>query len=205
LEKALAYGRENKCRRFALCTFASNEQAVALYSRFGMSPQRTILMMKRPLFPGRQFADLDPEPVLRCKEICDEQDINRLNLLDKRARGIQRPEEHLFWLNNPHHMTLGFYAGSRLVGYALIGFARGLLGPIVVSQPKYLTQAVKLAVNLRRPDHQQGQLMFVQGEQTELLKELLAIGFKVDEVLLEMATERLGDPSRYLPGSLAYY
>lgn len=204
LERSLEYGRERGCKRFALCTFAENPQAVALYTRFGMPAQRSILMLKRKLDSSKPLPEIEIENQLDCLLVEDEAFINRLNRLDRRARGMARPEEHYFWLHNETSTTYAFFEGRKLVGYAILS-RQGLVGPMATTEPEYLDRVFIQAINIGTAEQQGQQIIFLQGEQQERLNTLLAAGFKIDEVLLEMATERIATPEIYIPGSLAYY
>ena len=204
LEKSLAYGRERGCRRYALCTFAENPQAVAFYTRFGLPAQRAVLMLRRKIAANQPLPEIGVANSLTCRLVEDENFVNRLNRLDKRARDITRPEEHLFWLAQPESSTYAFFDDRKLAGYAVI-HARGLVGPLAASEPKYLPDLMASAVNIGAAECKGTQIVFLQGEREKLLQMLLAAGFRVDEVLLEMATEKLADTEIYIPGSLAYY
>ena len=204
LERSLAYGRECGCTRFALCTFAENPQAVAFYTRYDLPAQRAVLMLHRKIARNQPLPEIKVTNALTCRLIEDEDFVNRLNRLDKKARGIARPEEHLHWIAHPDSATYAFFEGRRLAGYAVI-HARGLVGPMAVSEPKYLPDLMAGAINIGAAECKNTQIVFLQGESQESIQMLLAAGFRVDEVLLEMATEKLADPEIYIPGSLAYY
>ncbi|MFH2055152.1 MAG: GNAT family N-acetyltransferase [bacterium] len=204
LDKSMEYGRQRGCKRFSLCTFAENPQAVALYTRFGMPAQRPVMMLKRRLVADRLQPEIASSNRLDCRLIEDEAFINKFNRLDRRARGIARPEEHHFWLRDPGYSTYAFFAGRRLVGYAII-HRQGLVGPLVAAEAEYLDDIFVQAINVGAAEQNGQQILFVQGERQELLNTLLAAGFKIDEVLLEMSSEKLANPELYVPGSLAYY
>lgn len=204
LQKALRYGEKHNCRRYSLCTFSINEQAVAIYSKMGMTPQRPILDLKRPVAPKLKDSELPVDIKLSCHELSDESMINRLSQLDRKARGIRRPEEHLFWLNSPQHHVYIYRDGRKLAGYA-VASEMGHVGPIAATNPKYLRSMFFHTLNVAQSDQSKPQMCFVPGEQTEIVPKMLKSGFRIRQVLLEIGTEKIGDLSIYVPGSLAHY
>ncbi|MCK4858209.1 MAG: GNAT family N-acetyltransferase [candidate division Zixibacteria bacterium] len=204
LEKAMHYGKCNNCNRWGLCTFSSNEQALALYSRSGMPPQRPILELRRTLNDKTTIRDLTPEINLRCREVTQERFINRLNQLDHKARKTRRPEEHFFWLGDSNSHTYTFYNERKLVGYSVANNS-GHIGPVVASRPRYLTSLLAATINITRGNNITMQSLYLPGECGAILQSLLAVDFRIDQVFLEMASEKLADLSIYLPGNLAHY
>lgn len=204
IQKAMNYGELRNCKRWALCTFGINEQAVAFYSKFGMTPQRPILELRRPLADGTKVVDMTPDIRLSCRELTDEKEINRLSRLDKKARGIRRPEEHFFWFRDPNSHVYLFHDRGRIAGYT-VADANGRVGPVAATDPKYLRSLLYHSLNITRGEKMKMNQVHMVGENTELIPELLKAGFRVKQVLLEVATEKLGDPAIYIPGNLAHY
>ncbi len=204
LDKAMKYGRSNNCRRWALATFAVNPQAVAVYSKLGMPPQRPLLSMDRKRNAAASFKKLRVPVKLSMKIVTDEIYVNRLTELDRRARQLARPEEHLFWLNEPTYSTLAFFDGRKLVGYAVVS-SRGMIAPAVAAKPEYLSSILAEAVNWSMAQNATFQIVFVQGCQAEIIKMLMAAGFHIDEVTLMMASEPISDPTLYVPATLAHF
>jgi ribosomal protein S18 acetylase RimI-like enzyme len=204
LDKAMRYGKKNGCKRWALCTFAYNPQAIAVYTKMGMPAQRPLLVMERKRAAGKPFKKLRAPIKLTVKKIADEKYINRLTALDKRARQLARPEEHFFWLADENYNTLIFHDGKKLVGYAVVN-CRGMIAPVVASEPKYLSSLMAGAVEGGTAQGHKYQIMFVQGEQLEVIQMLMAAGFHIEETTLLMASEQVSDPKLYIPATLAHF
>jgi ribosomal protein S18 acetylase RimI-like enzyme len=204
LDKAMRYGRKNGCKRWALVTFSYNPQAIAVYSKMGMPPQRPLLTMERKQDGNKSFKKLRAPVKLAVKKISDEKYINRLTALDRRARQLARPEEHFFWLADENYDTLIFHDGKKLVGYAVVN-SRGMIAPVVASEPKYLVSLLALAVEWGAAQGHKFQIIFVQGEQLEIIRMLMKAGFHIDEVTLLIASEQVSDPKLYVPATLAHF
>jgi GNAT superfamily N-acetyltransferase len=205
LLKALDYGARQGCRRRSLCTFSINEQAVAVYSKMGMTPQRPILELRRPLLPtNRPPTRLEPDIKLEYRELHDESLVNHLTRIEKKARGLRRPEEHFFWLSRPDYHVYYFRDGRKTAGFA-VGTDIGGVGPVVAAKPEYLWSLLCYAVNLKTSENTKQQILYMPGENVEMVTCLLEAGFRVRQILLELGTEKLADLSIYIPGNLAYY
>jgi ribosomal protein S18 acetylase RimI-like enzyme len=204
LGKAMRYGKKNGCKRWALVTFSYNPQAIAVYSKMGMPPQRPLLTMERKRDDDKSFKKLRSPIKLTVTKITEEKYINRLTSLDRRARQLARPEEHFFWLADENYDTLIFHDGKKLVGYAVVN-SRGMIAPVVASEPKYLVSLLAHAVEWGVAQGHKFQIMFVQGEQLEVIRMLTAAGFHIDEATLLMASEQVSDPKLYIPATLAHF
>jgi ribosomal protein S18 acetylase RimI-like enzyme len=204
LDKAMRYGKKNGCKRWALCTFAYNPQAIAVYTKMGMPPQRPLLTMERKRKEGEAFRKLRPSIKLSVARITEEKYINRLTTLDRRARQLARPEEHFFWLADENYNTLIFHDGKKLVGYAVVN-SRGMIAPVVASEPKYLVSLVAHGVEWGAAQGHKFQILFVQGEQLEVIRMLMTAGFHIDETTLLMASEQVSDPKLYIPATLSHF
>ena len=204
LDKALRYGMKNGCKRFSLVTFAFNEQAIAVYTKRNMPPQRPILTMTRNLGDCGRRLHLKPAIKLECRETTDDTMIVRLTELDKKARGIRRPEEHFFWLNDSSHQVLTFYHGSKLVGYSVIVNKGQRVSPVAATAPRYLQPITAASVNFAADLNPQHQSLWIYGEQQHVLTDLLAAKFRVTETLLLMSSEMVTEPSLYVPANLSH-
>ena len=117
---------------------------------------------------------------------------------------MARPEEHFFWLADENYNTLLFYDGKKLAGYAVVN-SSGMIAPVVASEPKYLVSLLAHAVEWGTAQGHKYQIMFVQGEQLEVIRMLMAAGFHIDEATLLMASEQVSDPKLYIPAHLAHF
>jgi ribosomal protein S18 acetylase RimI-like enzyme len=204
LDKAMRYGKKNCCKRWALVTFSYNPQAIAVYTKMGMPPQRPLLTMERKRKDGEAFKKLRAPIKLTVTKITEEKYINRLTAIDRRARQLARPEEHFFWLADENYNMLIFHDGKKLVGYAVVN-GRGMVAPVVASEPKYLSSMMALAIEWGVAQGHKYQIMFVQGEQLEVIQMLMKAEFHIDETTLVMASEQVSDPKLYIPATLAHF
>ncbi len=204
LNKAMGYGKKNHCRRWALATFAYNPQAIAVYTKMGMPPQRPLLTMERKRKEGESFKKVRSPLKLKVKKITEEKYINRLTVLDKRARGLARPEEHFFWLADENYSTLLFHDGKKLAGYAVVS-SRGMIAPVVAADAKYLCSMAALAIEWGAAQGHKFQILFAQGEQQEIIRMLMTAGFHIDETTLLMASEQVSDARLYVPATLSHF
>ena len=204
LDKAMRYGKKNGCKRWALVTFSYNPQAIAVYTKMGMPPQRPLLTMERKRKDDEAFKKLRAPIKLAVTKITEEKYINRLTALDRRARQLARPEEHFFWLADENYNTLIFHDGKKLVGYAVVN-SRGMIAPVVASDPKYLVSLMAHAVEWGAAQGHKFQILFVQGEQLEVIRMLMTTGFHIDETTLVMASEQVSDPKLYIPATLSHF
>jgi GNAT superfamily N-acetyltransferase len=204
LQKAMRYGRDNNCKRWSLCTFSINEQAVAAYAKVGMTPQRPILSLGRSLAGNPPPPKLAPDVELSYRELSDDKWINRLVRIDRKARGIRRPEEHFFWLRDSQYHLRLFQDGRRTAGFT-VASNWGAIGPIVATDPAYLWSLLCYTVNISRSPKMKLHNLHVPGEKKEMVQQLLKAGFRIRQVLLEVGTEKLADLSIYIPGDLAHF
>lgn len=205
LKLAMDYGRKNgEITRWALATFAYNPQALAIYSKMGMTPQIPLLVVTRSWKPGKSPAAIKPKVRLTMEVVKTHKLINRLTKLDVKVRGTARPEEHFFWTSDDKHTQLAFYDNKTLVGYSVVG-ATSRIGPVAATKPEYLSSILAMSVNYGLEIGQAKQLVFVNGENVEVVQLLLQAGFYVEEATVVMASERYSDSSRYIPGHLAHY
>ena len=160
--------------------------------------------MERKRKDRETFKKLRPPIKLTVKKITEEKYINQLTALDRRARQLARPEEHFFWLADENYNTLIFHDGKKLVGYAVVN-SRGMVAPVVASEPKYLVSLLAHAVEWGVAQGHKSQIMFVQGEQLEVIRMLMKAGFHIDEATLVMASEQVSDPKLYIPATLAHF
>lgn len=204
LRKAMAYGKKNNCRRWSLCTFSINPQAVAVYSKMGMPPQRPLLAMERSREDNESFRKISPPVSLTVKQATNDRMINRMLKLDKRARQVARPEELFFWLGCAEYDVLLYYDDKKFVGFAVVN-SRGMVAPVVAAKAKYLTSMLAYACEWGVKKGHKFQIAFLQGGQTEAIQMLLAAGFTIDEAPLLMSSEPVSDPSLYIPATLCLF
>ncbi len=205
LKRAMDYGRKNKeISRWALATFAYNPQAIAIYSKHGMTPQSPVLAMTRAWEEGKP-----PRPA---KGACtakrliesDHKLIARLTAFDRKIRGVARPEEHFFWSDSAAHHPLVFVDGRKIIGYCVVTNS-GAIGPVAAARAEDLVGILAAGINYGLTIGHTRQIAQVVGENVEVVRFLLEQGFRIEETTLVMASERFSDQKRYIPGHLAHY
>ena len=205
LKLAMEYGRKNgEITRWALSTFAYNPQALAIYSKMGMTPQIPLLVFTRDWKFGKKPAAIKPKLKLSMEVVTSHKLINRLTKLDIKVRGTARPEEHFFWIDEEKHRLLAFYDDKTLVGYSVVA-TTSRIGPVTATKPEYLSSMLAMSVNYGLEVGQARQVIFVNGENVEVVQLLLQARFHIAEATVVMASERFSDSGRYVPGHLAHF
>lgn len=189
---------------FSLCTFSYNYQAVALYSSFGMPPQSVILNLLWKRESDRKLKVKRPERKLTMRHIDDYEKLGFISKLDKKNRGVTRPEDHKFFIDNDKCELVSFYDGRKPVGYAVL-YKGGWVAPVSAVDPTYLPDMVMSCVR-HQLDAECKQIAFnCAGSNGAILQQLLKIGFRIDETLLLMSNRPFGNLLSYLPAHLAIF
>ncbi len=205
LKRAMDYGRRNReIKRWALATFAYNPQAIAIYSKHGMTPQSPLIAMVRKWDEKRPPRPIKGGCTARIVTEIDHKLISRLTAFDRKVRGIARPEEHFMWSDTNTVYPLVFLEGRSILGYCVVTKG-GSIGPIAASRPELLKPILISALNYGLVLGHTRQLIQAVGENVEIVRLLMANGFRIEETSLVMASERFADPQRYIPGHLAHY
>jgi GNAT superfamily N-acetyltransferase len=204
LTRVIATADPNEVDLFSLCTFSYNSQAVALYSSFGMPPQSVILNLLWRRESDRKLKVRRPERKLTMKHIDDYEKLGFINKLDKRNRGVTRPEDHKFFIDDDKCELVSFYDGRKPVGYTVL-YKGGWVAPVSAVDPTYLPDMVISCVR-HQLDRKCKLIAFnCPGSNDVILRQLLKIGFRIDETLLLMSNKPFGDLRCYLPAHLAIF
>jgi GNAT superfamily N-acetyltransferase len=149
-DQAAGVGREltRRClayaRRGSLLTVgadARNPVSNALYGKFGMFPQVTLLEVSGPVYDVAAGGALHLRPGLPAAEACAR--------LDRATLDAARPEDHAFWAATPDLAAFSVCRGDDVVGYAYVQ-ADGAIGPVAVASPDSLADTVDLTVQAAR-------------------------------------------------------
>ena len=189
---------------FSLCTLSFNTQAVALYSSFGMYPQCAILNMEWNRDSGRKLKVGRPDRKLAMRHIDDYEKLGFINKLDKRNRGVTRPEDHKFFIDNDKCELASFYDGRKPVGYTVL-YENGWVAPISAVDPAYLPDMMKICV--RHQLDRECKLIGLNcpGTNGVVLRQLLKIGLRIDAIDLLISNRPFGNLDSYLPAHLAIF
>jgi len=145
-DQATGVGREltRRClasaRRGSVLTVgadARNPVSNALYGKFGMFPQVTLLEVAGPVYEPAAGGALRLRP--------GAPDAAVLARLDRAILDAARPEDHAFWAATPNLAAYAVCRGNDVVGYAYVQ-ADGAIGPVAVASPEDLAETVDLVV-----------------------------------------------------------
>lgn len=136
--------------------------------------------------------------------LADERLLKGFTQIDKKVRGIARPEEHFFWGKEPSYAVCVLRDGAAPIDYVVL-HKGGLTGPVAVANPRYLRSA--LSTGLCDPFTQSADRRTVDavGENREIVRFLLLSGFIVEEVCLAINDQCFSDPLQYLSGNFAHF
>jgi GNAT superfamily N-acetyltransferase len=113
---------------------ARNPVSNALYGRFGMFPETTLVELSGPATPG-------PTDILRLGL----PSVRDLAAIDRATLDVARPEDHEFWASVSSLHACGIVRDGRTVGYAYVQ-ADGAIGPIAVLDPADLVRALDASI-----------------------------------------------------------
>ncbi len=134
-QRCLAYARPGSV--LTVGADARNPVSNALYGKFGMFPQVTLLEVSGPVFEPAPGGPLHLRPGPPDAEVCAR--------LDRATLDAARSEDHAFWAATPGLAAFSVCRGDDVVGYAYVQ-ADGAIGPVAVAGPDMLADAVDLCV-----------------------------------------------------------
>jgi GNAT superfamily N-acetyltransferase len=204
LTRVIATADPHEVDLFSLCTFAYNSQAVALYSSFGIPPQSLILNLEWRRDSARQLRVRRPERKLTMRHIDDYEKLGFISKLDKRNRGVTRPEDHKFFIDNDNCELVSFYGGRKPVGYAVL-YDFGWVAPVSAVDPTYLPDMVTSCVRHQLERECRLIIFNCPGSNGAILQKLLKIGFRIRDTELLMSSKPFGNLDCYLPAHLAIF
>jgi hypothetical protein len=204
LKRVLATANPQEVDLFSLCTFSCNPQAVALYSSFGIPPQSVILNMEWQAVKNRKIRLPRPESMLDIKSIGDYENLSFINKLDKRNRGVTRPEDHKFFIDQDKTELISFHEERKPIGYAAI-HDNGWIAPVSAVEASYLPDMLDLCIRRQLGRKRKQILVSCAGSNTAILQHLLKAGFLVKDPILLMSNRLFGNLSCYLPAHLAIF
>ncbi len=204
LKKTLSITNSQEVHTHSLCTFSYNPLAVALYISFGLYPIQIFPMMvlindeKKPV---RKFKN---EFSFKAVPTKDYGQIEILNRLDKINRGVYRPEDHKFWIDNERHQGYIFYHGRKVAGYADI-IDNTVIAPVNASSPEYLVPLLIETINIALSNKAKKVIVWVPGTRGDILEFLLKKQFRIEENEILMSDRMFYDEACYIPASLAFF
>jgi len=120
-----------------------------------------------------------------------------LALLDREARGAARPQDHAYWLADPHRRGFLVWLGRRAVAYFYVD-SHGEVGPVAAAGTDSLLWALRFAAReaARSSGHVGVRLPAVGRPAMEAL---IGAGFRLLGGQLLLATAGFGKPENYVP------
>ncbi len=188
----------------SVATMTYNQQAVGLYSSFGMVPEALMTMMTV------EFDHLyAPTPSgLEIISRPNGQEMAWIRRFEGEIRGYPRPEEWRYWESNDLFTTLLMRRRGRPVGYCLVHHM-GEIGPAGGTTHGNLLAVVADAVHWCHEQQDRFKAPRIQlccpHQSDDLYRHLLSMGFRNVEMLLYMSERPYADHRRYLPATLAIF
>ena len=189
----------------SLSTFTYNMQAVGIYSHFGILPEALISQMRIPL-------DKLTPPVptgLTIERTIRRADLAWIDGLERAIRGHARRPELEYWCASQSHHAYLFKRRGRRIGYSFL-VNMGELGPAGGITHREQLNVLRESLRIGRADllsagKAKSMSLFCPTENRDLYAELLAMGFRNDELLLYMTDEPYANLQCYLPATLALF
>ena len=204
LSRVIATADPHEVDLFSLCTYSYSSQAVALYSSFGMPPRSVILKLEWKRGSDRKLKVKRPERKLTMRPIDDYEKLGFINKLDKRNRGVTRPEDHKFFIDNDKCELVSFYDGRKPVGYVVL-YTAGWAAPVSAVDPTYLPDMVMSCMRYQLDRERKLIILNCPGSNGVILQQLLKSGFRISDTELLMSNRPFGNLLSYLPAHLAIF
>jgi len=189
---------------FSLCTFSYNPHAVALYTSFGMPVQSGILIMKWQKTGGNKLKLKSSNRKLVIEHIDDYENLGFINRLDKKNRGVARPEDHKFFIDNEASDLISFHDGRKQVGYAVL-YRDGWIAPVSAIDKAYLPDLLDACIRLQLDAGCREIAVRCEGSNGDMANHILRIGLRIIDIPLLMSNKRFGNLGCYLPAHLAIF
>jgi GNAT superfamily N-acetyltransferase len=176
--RALAW--HEGCTRFAVHA-SQHPAAQGLYLGAGMYAQPYSIVFKgAPALPAWAKSSLVVEP---CSPL---EELPVLNTLDQRAFGFTRDIDHRWWAKQGRY----FLAKSTeaTVGYFRVA-PRGIIGPLVMSDARWMPDALDLAIREQVKLSSAEHTLFVPGANTTAIEHLHLRGYRYIELELLLSSQ----------------
>ncbi len=196
LSKTLMQAERNGAANRALITPAYNIASTGLYLNNGLFPREPLYRMAAPAQAvARNLVDAEyeatpiapwPEPREWMAEI------------DEALLGLRRDLHHRFLLGDGAARGFRIEQASRTAGYAYIS-AEGHVGPLAIAPDADAKAVVTTALRCALESKPRQISMIVPGRADLVMKAVLALGFRIEEPYVLMASRPFGNWCNYLP------
>jgi GNAT superfamily N-acetyltransferase len=196
LSKTLTQAERNGATNRALITFAYNLASTGLYLKNGLCPREPLYRMAAPAQTVAQnlthahygVMPIAPWPAPR----------EWMAEIDKALLGFRRDLIHKFLLGDVAERAVRIERGGRAAGYAYIS-AHGHVGPLAIAPGADVKAVVTMALRCALESGPSRASMFVPGPADRVMQALLALGFRIEEPYVLMASRPFGNWCNYLP------
>ena len=196
LSKALMQAGRGGATNRALITPAYNIGSTGLYLNNGLYPREPLYRMAAPAQAVAQnLADVgyDTTPIAPWPE-----PRKWMAEIDEALLGLRRDLHHRFLLGDGAARGVRIEQAGRTAGYAYIS-AEGHVGPLAIAPDTdakaVVTTALRCALEIR-PSRVS---MIVPGRADVVMRAVLALGFRIEEPHVLMASRSFGNWCNYLP------
>jgi GNAT superfamily N-acetyltransferase len=196
LSRTLMQAEHNGATNRALITPAYNITSTGLYLNNGLYPREPLYRMAAPAQAvARDLVDAEydatpiapwPEPREWMAEI------------DEALLGLRRDLHHRFLLGDGAARGFRIEHASRTAGYAYIS-AEGHVGPLAIAPDADAKAVVTTALRCALESKPSQISMIVPGRADLVMKAVLALGFRIEEPYVLMASRPFGNWCNYLP------
>jgi GNAT superfamily N-acetyltransferase len=196
LSKTLMQAERNGATNRALITFAYNIASTGLYLQNGLYPREPLYRMAAPVQAVAQNlaeAGYDIKPIAPWPEPAE-----WLGEIDRELLGYSRDLHHQFLLGGFAARAVRIEHAGRAAGYAYVS-AQGHVGPLAIAPDADARPVVTTALRCALEGGAGQVSMIVPGRADIVMQTVLALGFRIDEPLVLMASRPFGNWSNYLP------
>jgi GNAT superfamily N-acetyltransferase len=196
LSKALMQAERNGATNRALITPAYNIASTGLYLNNGLYPREPLYRMAAP---GQAVAqklasvEYDTTPIARWPEPAE-----WTRRIDQELFGFRRDLHHKFLLGDGAARAVRIEQTGRTAGYAYIS-AEGHIGPLAIAPDTDAKAVATTALRCALESRPSRVSMIVPGRADVVMKAVLALGFRIEEPYVLMASRPFGNWSNYLP------
>jgi GNAT superfamily N-acetyltransferase len=196
LSKTLIQAERNGAANRALITPAYNIASTGLYLNNGLYPRELLYRMAAPAQAVAQNladAGYDATPIAPWPEP-DEW----TGRIDQELLGFRRDLHHKFLLGGGAARAVRIERTGRAAGYAYVS-AEGQIGPLAIAPDADAKAVVTTALCCALESRPSQVSMIVPGQADVVMRAVLALGFRIEEPYVLMATQPFGNWCNYLP------
>jgi len=202
LSKALMQAERNGATNRALITPAYNIASTGLYLNNGLYPREPLYRMAAPAqVVAQNLADAwyDTTPIAPWPEPAE-----WTGRIDQQLLGFRRDLHHRFLLGGVAARAVRIERAGRVAGYAYTS-AEGHVGPLAIAPDADAKAVVTTALRCAVESGPSRVSMIVPGRADVVMRAVLALGLRIEEPYVLMASRSFGNWGNYLaraPGFL---